>query len=185
LQKGSGDIDIENMSKIIKKANSISFCGQISDPIYHPNFSDILTLCSTYNTKKFTVNTNGTRKSMDWWKKVFIHKNIQWIFGLDGASQETANIYRINTNFEEVLSVMKLGASMGRSIIWQFIPFKHNEHEIEQVKQLASINGITLKLLLSNRWTNEHPVIKPPSDMYKSNVGSRETIIFYKPAGRK
>ena len=183
LQKGSVDIDIENMFKIIKKANSISFCGQISDPIYHPKFSEILTLCSTHRTKKFNVNTNGTRKSMDWWREVFTHKNIDWIFGLDGASQETANIYRINTNFEEVLSVMKLGVSMGRSIIWQFIPFKHNEHEIEQAKQLARDNGITLKLLLSNRWSN-HPVIKPPSDMYRSN-DSKETIIFYKPASRK
>ena len=79
-----------------------------------------------------------------------------WVFGLDGASQESANVYRIGTNFDNVLEAMKLGASLGFTITWQYILFQHNEHELEKAREIARVHKINFALVYSNRWPKDH-----------------------------
>ena len=69
---------------------------------------------------------------------------------------------------------MLLGSKSNHHIRWQFIPFQHNEHQIERAKAIARKHNITFMLLKSNRWTQVpvyvdnqviRPVwIKPPTD---------------------
>jgi MoaA/NifB/PqqE/SkfB family radical SAM enzyme len=182
--KKAGEITLSEMKMIIDKATSISFCGQISDPIYHTKFEHIMKLVSKNPHKSFSINTNGTRKKPAWWKKMYSlsHKNVSWVFGLDGADQETANIYRVNTRFEEVLEAMKLGASMGIRIVWQFIVFKHNEHQIEDAKKIADEFGIELQILKSNRWhlvdiMKEKNIQKPSEQWVTTNAKQAKIIL--------
>lgn len=67
------------------------------------------------------------------------------IISLDGATQDTYNKYRINGNIEQVWTNVKKiieardkAKSVTPIIRWQFLVLKHNEHEIEQIKKLAS-----------------------------------------------
>jgi hypothetical protein len=46
---------------------------------------------------------------------------------------------------------MRLGKLMGVAIVWQFIIFGYNEHEIEIAKQMAKDEGFTLLLIKTNR----------------------------------
>jgi MoaA/NifB/PqqE/SkfB family radical SAM enzyme len=180
----SSEITLSELETLIKAADHISFCGQISDPIYHSNFLDIIKVLSKYKHKSFSIHTNGTRKKTSWWKDVFAMSkpNIKWTFGLDGADQETANIYRINTRFDEVIEAMKLGASMGVNVEWQFIVFKHNEHQIELAKSIAKDYGINFQILKSNRWFKKELMekynIQQPSEQWISNSSQEERIIF-------
>jgi MoaA/NifB/PqqE/SkfB family radical SAM enzyme len=182
----STDISFSNYKKLVQFASNFSFCGQISDPIYHANFLELLKETQKYPSKKFFISTTGTRKKIEWWKEAFSYsgQNIRWIFGLDGTDQETANIYRVNTKFDEVLEVMKLGASMGCIVRWQFIVFQHNEHQIEEAKKIAKEIGVDLKIQMSGRWRQEDMdkyKIYPPSDKWKStNSVTKEIIIFNK-----
>jgi len=182
--KESGEMTMTELKMVISKARHISFCGQISDPIYHSKFDQVMKLVSENPHKSFSINTNGTRKKPEWWKKMYSlsHKNVSWIFGLDGADQEAANIYRVNTRFDEVLEAMKLGASMGVAVVWQFIVFKHNEHQIELAKQIAKDNGIDLQILKSNRWhlieIMKDNGIEPPSDKWISRTAKEEKIFI-------
>ena len=107
---------------------------------------------------KLRINTNGSGKSLNWWKKAYAvsDKKTHWFFGLDGASQESANVYRIGTNFDNVLEAMKLGASLGFEITWQYILFQHNEHELENAKEIARVHKINFALVYSNRWPKDH-----------------------------
>ena len=151
----------------------MTFCGQLSDPIYHEDFLGILSELKKYPTKLFYISTNGTRKKREWWESAFklTTPNVRWIFGLDGTDQDTAEIYRVNTNFQDVMEVMKLGSSMGRRITWQFIVFKHNEHQIEEAKRIAKENNLNLKIEKSGRWLisdMEKYKIYPPSEQWKS-----------------
>ena len=50
---------------------------------------------------------------------------------------------------------MQLGVKRSLDIIWQFILFEHNEHELELAKKLSNENGITLLTIYSNRWPQE------------------------------
>ena len=182
IQKGK-DITVSNVEKLLMFLDKLNFCGQISDPIYHLKFLDILEVCSKNPNKTISIHTNGTRKSMDWWKKAFVlgKENVTWIFGLDGATQQTAEMYRVNTLFDEVMNVMKLGVSLGAKVEWQFIVFKHNEHEIETLKQLCEKNNFILRIVKSSRWPRtqlEKYSIESPSDRWiadkKGEVPDRE-----------
>jgi MoaA/NifB/PqqE/SkfB family radical SAM enzyme len=172
--KKSDDMSIEDFLKVLDHHSEISFCGQISDPLTHPKFLEILEICNNNKLKKFWINTTGTRKKPIWWEKAFKNtgNHMTWIFGLDGTDQETANIYRVNTKYDQVLEAMKLGSSMGKNIQWSFIVFKHNEHQIEEAKRIAKENNFDLRLVKSGRW-RERDMIKyniwPPSDQWKSS----------------
>jgi MoaA/NifB/PqqE/SkfB family radical SAM enzyme len=165
----SSDMTLDDYNKILKFFKTMNFCGQISDPIYHSEFLEILKISTTSTDKKFEIHTNGTRKKLSWWEEVFNNTDSRfvWTFGLDGTDQESANKYRVNTKYDEVMEVMKLGASLGKNIQWQFIVFKHNEHQIEEAKKIAKENSITLRLMKSSRW-HEHPVVAEPSPEWKS-----------------
>ena len=152
------EMSYESMRKIYNFATSINFCGQISDPIYHSNFLKILEIKKNeYPQKKMQIKTNGSGKKTIWWEKAYdlCDQTIEWTFGLDGASQKTANIYRVGTNFKEVFEAMILGVKKLCRIEWQFILFEHNEHELELAKKLSKNNGIVLNVIYSNRWPKE------------------------------
>ncbi len=63
---------------------------------------------------------------------------------IDGASQEIYAIYRRNGNFDDVIAnIRKINEykkkyrSKAPYLIWQFIAFGHNEHEIPKARQMA------------------------------------------------
>lgn len=176
--KQSTDIELSEFEKIINHCDDISLCGQISDPIYHDNFIGILKIINKNPNKHFQIHTNGTRKKTNWWKQAFAltGSNVRWTFGLDGTDQETANIYRVNTRYDEVMEIMKLGVSMNCTINWLFIVFRHNEHQIELAKQIAKENKINLNILESDRWPQhlmDKYQIYPPSYRTSKDIKNR------------
>lgn len=66
------------------------------------------------------------------------------IISIDGTTQETYGKYRVGGNLEKVLEgtkelvqqKKKLNSSTPH-IVWQFIVFSHNEHQLEEMKDLA------------------------------------------------
>ena len=151
----SFDIDPNEFRKILSYyEHQITFCGQISDPIYHPQFLTFLEMMDGLG-KSLRVATNGTNiKGMDekWWEKAYSYglgENC-WYFGVDGLDKKS-ELYRIGSNFEQVWETMKMGVAMGHPIVWQYIIFGYNEHEIERAKEMAEEEGITLLLINTNR----------------------------------
>ena len=155
--KRSFDIGKPEFRKILNYyENQITFCGQISDPIYHPDFLAFLEMMDGLG-KGLRVATNGTNDksgNMDdkWWEKAYSYglgENC-WYFGVDGLDKKS-ELYRIGSNFEQVWETMKMGVQAGHPIVWQYIIFGYNEHEIEQAKEIAHKEGITLLLIKTNR----------------------------------
>ena len=180
----SFDIPVESFQKLVNFSDEFNLCGQISDPIYHADFLSLMKIIDKYPNKKFSIHTTATRKKLAWWKEVFSlsqSKKVKWIFGLDGTDQEAANIYRINTRFDEVMDVMKLGVSMGVHVEWQFIVFKHNEHQLEEAIRLSNEHSLNLRVIKSNRWSPkkvEQYQIYPPSQKWVTSDGSISQRIF-------
>lgn len=156
--KSAGEMSYDSMRKIYNFANSMNLCGQISDPIYHTDLLKILEIKKNeYPKNKMQIRTNGSGKKLSWWEKAYDLSDwtVEWTFGLDGASEDTANIYRVGTSFTEVFKAMTLGVKKSARIEWQFILFEHNEHELELVKKLCKENGIILRVVYSDRWPKE------------------------------
>jgi hypothetical protein len=155
--KRSFDIGKPEFRKILNYyENQITFCGQISDPIYHPDFLAFLEMMNGLG-KGLRVANNGTNDksgNMDnkWWDKAYSYglgENC-WVFGVDGLD-EKSELYRIGSNFKQVWETMKIGVQAGHPIVWQYIIFGYNEHEIERAKEIAHKEGITLLLIKTNR----------------------------------
>jgi MoaA/NifB/PqqE/SkfB family radical SAM enzyme len=185
------DIEIKDYEKLVRFTNKIRLSGQMTDPIYHPKFLEMIKIAKQNSNKSFLVHTNGTRKKLSWWKEVFENSsnNIRYFFALDGTDQETAEIYRVHTRYEELIEVMKLGVSMNVNIVWQFIVFKHNEHQVEEAKRIAKDIGIELLFIKSDRWEDDLMAkynILPPSDNWITKHpsgynGYVKSIMIFKP----
>ena len=151
------DLSLDSFKKIISHFDQIEFCGQISDPIFHPQFIEFLELTKD---KRVFVHTAASHKPMDWYRDVFLaNKNAIWEFGIDGLPQDSHK-YRINQNDEYLFNVMKTGVELGNDIRWQYIIFKYNENDITQAIDLAQRHKIPIHINKSSRWSG-------PDDQYK------------------
>ncbi|MHA2219514.1 MAG: radical SAM/SPASM domain-containing protein [Candidatus Hodarchaeales archaeon] len=75
---------------------------------------------------------------------------------IDGASQETYSIYRAKGNLQNVIenikTINKFKAQYKSPfpiLLWQFIAFGHNEHEIGKARKMARNLNMSFKLKLS------------------------------------
>jgi len=159
----SSDISLNDFRKLCDFfQNSIALCGQISDPVYHKQFYEILKICSNeYPYTRFNIHTAAHQKNIDWYKKAFelSGKNVHWIFGLDGLP-DVSHLYRKNQNSQLIYDAMMLGREMGVNIGWQMIIFDFNEHQIEQVKLICQKRGIKPRFIASNRKSKNDPSSK-------------------------
>jgi len=151
-----GQITIEQFRKwfspdIIKKCNLILFCGVHGDPCVA---RDMLEICEyimdSSDTTAVRVNTNGGMRRADWWHKLgslFAKRNKrsgynywQVTFSIDGL-EDTNHMYRRNVDWKVLEKNVRAYISEGASASWDFLIFKHNEHQIEAAEKLAKEIG--------------------------------------------
>ncbi len=146
LTRPTGNITTETFNKIItqNKKNLISvilyFQGEpfISDKIY-----DFINIAS--ENKIYTItSTNGHFLNKDNCKKIVKSKLNKLIISLDGTSQKTYETYRKDGNYNKVIEGIKnITEAKNRTksklpiIELQFLVFRHNQHQINEFKQLA------------------------------------------------
>jgi MoaA/NifB/PqqE/SkfB family radical SAM enzyme len=79
-----------------------------------------------------------------WWKKFgeILKSNSQnWVtFSIDGL-EDTNHIYRRNVVWNKLIENVQEYISSGAYAVWDFLIFKHNEHQIDQAKDLAKTLG--------------------------------------------
>lgn len=156
----SFDLEEENFRKILDYYQTgITFCGQISDPIYHPNFLNFLKICNG-SERAVRIATNGSGKSRKWWEEAFSygHGENAWYFGVDGIDKKS-ELYRIGSDFKNVWETMKLGRDLGQTIVWQYIIFGYNEHEIDRAIEIAKEENFSLLLINTNRGFNANSTL--------------------------
>jgi MoaA/NifB/PqqE/SkfB family radical SAM enzyme len=158
LHKRGKDISLGAMKKIAESFQYISFCGQMGDPIYHPKFLDILSICKN-NTVE--ISTAGSGKKIEWWEEAaLISSNQTWVFGIDGLPSQS-NQYRIGQDGEQTFQMMKHISNIGAKVVWQMIVFKYNQDSIEKVRLMAKENNIDLVIIESSRWDIPYDKYKP------------------------
>ncbi len=89
-------------------------------------------------------------------------------FSIDGASQETYEKYRVNGNFDTVISnIKKLNefkkkyGSSYPELMWQYIVFGHNEKEIPNAKKLAQ--SLDVEIYFKLNWDESFSPIEDES----------------------
>jgi len=177
----SFDLSEETFQKIFDYyTEGISFCGQISDPIYHPNFLNLLKICNGQG-KHVRIATVGSGKSDAWWDEAYsygVGENA-WYFGVDGIDKKS-ELYRVGSNFDDVWKRMQQGRDLGHNIVWQYIIFGYNEHEVDRAIEIAKDEDISLKFIATSRKFNtanptlrksvKFDITKPLGKEYTSEV---------------
>jgi len=157
------EISVDNVKKVLDmNPKRIYFMGNLGDPIYHTRFPEIISMTNEYNIP-FNVHTVGSGYDENWWRDVYnAYDNDQsnWVFTLDGL-KSTAGKYRVGLVYDETFNAMRLGAKLGKNIMWQFIVLRHNQHDITEAKRLADEHGINLRIDFNERWDGNDDPWKP------------------------
>ena len=168
------DATMDEIRKLSDYFSSFNFCGQLSDPVHHPHFVDILEYLYKIDIQ-VTVHNASSQKPMKWYIKAFqAHPRAKWIFAIDGLPEES-NMYRINQDGEKLYKVMlEAKKHLQQTPSWQFIVFSYNEHNLEKAKQMAIDKGLMFIVLHSSRWMSEDDPLRPKQREY--NLGYKGYI---------
>lgn len=161
---------IDELSPQLKEIELWGF----GEPMMHKDLHEMINYASRrkIHTK---ISTNGhffrSRKDAE----RIVDSGLDAIkFSLDGASQETFEVFRKNGSFEAVVKGIrlinkckKLRKTRKPRLTLQFIVMKHNEHEIDKIKELAK--QLRMRLRLKPVSTDDTPsgsAFLPSDDRY-------------------
>lgn len=144
------DMDIEWIKKaftkdILDRCKQIFFCGSYGDPSVHPKFLEILEwFRSQRHDLWLYIHTNGAKRKEGFWQQIakIMNGYGQIDFGIDGL-EDTNHLYRVGVKYEHAIQNARDFIMAGGKAKWNFIVFKHNEHQIDRVKALAKEYGFT------------------------------------------
>lgn len=151
-------LNLEIYTKFINKIKNtgiklIVICGDYGDPLMHPQIEDIIKM-STDRGFYIDVHTNGGLRSKEWFRKIALlyGKKIKMIFGIDGTDSNTSSKYRIGVDFNRAFENMIEYASVPDSrVMWDFLLFNFNKHQIEDAYQIAKKHKIELYFKINTR----------------------------------
>lgn len=138
------DIDVELAKEIfnsnfMNQLHTITMCGNYGDPILNKDLIPIIDHMAISNPDiRIDVHTNGSARSISWWKELAhtLPRNHLVQFGIDGL-EDTHHLYRIGTDFNKIIENASAFIAEGGRARWNFITFKHNEHQLETARQMA------------------------------------------------
>lgn len=128
---------------VYQESKIFFFCGNIGDPCAAPNFLDVCRLVRSKNPDlTIKISTNGGLRSPEFWRELakILGNKSEVVFAIDGL-EDTNHIYRVNVRWSNVMSNVNAFVSAGGKPYWQYITFKHNQHQVEQARQLAEELG--------------------------------------------
>jgi len=152
-------VNIEQFKSWFNKDNweslyLIDFCGNYDEPTTNPDLLEIIDwiLGEDLFPKDLVVSiaTNGGTRSTQFWKDMGSlcekyrrnsrHSRLRVVWGIDGL-EDTNHIYRINVKWDKLQENFRAFLSSGGYGYWQFIYFKHNEHQEKEVEQRSIDEG--------------------------------------------
>jgi MoaA/NifB/PqqE/SkfB family radical SAM enzyme len=134
--------DIERVfTPELTNLKTVQFCGTHGDPITAQYLIETISFVKSKNLR-IEIHTNGSLKPLSWWKNLTTLLDEQDIitFGIDGI--DTNHLYRQNTDINKILERLKICCNSRSQVAWDYLVFKHNEHELQAAKQLAKELGV-------------------------------------------
>lgn len=146
----SNDLSLEDFKKIctkefLQQIKYVNFNGNLGDPCAHKDLVNIINYISESNPKTMVnINTNGGMKTPAFWTDLgnALKDNIGSAvhFSIDGL-QDTNHLYRQGVDWSHLIENVKAFLATGAEANWDFIAFKHNEHQIDEAKKFAKELG--------------------------------------------
>jgi MoaA/NifB/PqqE/SkfB family radical SAM enzyme len=142
----------------------------------NPELKDIITFAHSKNINLTALNGVNLNRVSDDIIEALVKYRFKIIYvSIDGASNDTYQIYRRGGDFDAVLGNIKrinyYKQKYGRKfphLVWQFVIFGHNEHEMPAAKRMAK--DLNMEFVAKLNWNTSYSPIRD-KDYVKQEVG--------------
>ncbi len=124
------------------------FLTDWGEPLLHPHAAELIAYAESRGLWT-AISTNGLHLPDDLADALVAARLSHATFSIDGATQESYARYRVRGDLELALAnVAKLVAARKRAgarrprVTWQFLVFRHNQHEVEAARAKARELGV-------------------------------------------
>jgi hypothetical protein len=148
----------------IARLTHVHACGNYGDAMVARDTLEIFERFRRHNPWiHIGLHTNGSGRDAAWWKR--LARSIdRCAFGIDGL-EDTNHLYRRGTSWGAIMSSVEAYISAGGAAEWDFLVFKHNEHQVEEARRLSIKLGFkkfrakgTERFLINGKRAESRPV---------------------------
>lgn len=125
--------------EVLMQISIIEISGTAGEPTLN---KDLIEMCQYVKDSNpdvcINIYTNGGARTVKWWEELAssLPANHNVIFALDGLA-DTQQLHRVGVDFNLVIKHAQAFINTGGKATWQFIKFKHNQHQIDDALNLA------------------------------------------------
>ena len=151
---GAGFLQLEDFKALLQRNPFVSEIelSNWGEVLLNPRLPEILAHAQERNIRIEIRGTNLTYAD-DTLLEALVRHNVRFLgVSIDGASQETYQMYRVQGDLHVVIqNIIKINEFKRQyntprpHLRWQFIVFGHNEHEIKAARKLAEKLQMTFK----------------------------------------
>jgi MoaA/NifB/PqqE/SkfB family radical SAM enzyme len=139
------ELGIEDIRRIfpdelVRRLRKLYACGNYGDPMVAKDTLAIFEhLRATNAAMELGMFTNGSGRTASFWAD--LAKVVSYVrFSIDGL-EDTNHVYRRGTQWARIMDSVTAFIGAGGRAEWDFIVFKHNEHQIDEARALAETLG--------------------------------------------
>ena len=137
--------------KVLSQLKRFYSCGVLGDGSINPECLEIYEYVRRCGKSHLSLNTNGGARTTDFWKEL-AKLGVEVIFSIDGL-EDTNHLYRRNVKWDRLMNNVESFMSADGEAVWDFLIFKHNEHQVEQAETLSKKLGFTsFRKKYTTRW---------------------------------
>ncbi len=138
--------------RVIKNLVTFRSCGNVGDGTMNPECLHIYEFVKITNPKTYLgINTNGGARNPDFYKEM-ARLGVEIIFSIDGL-RDTNHLYRRNVNWDKLMANAEAFISAGGRAYWDFLIFKHNQHQVTEAEEISKKMGfVSFQRKSTTRW---------------------------------
>jgi MoaA/NifB/PqqE/SkfB family radical SAM enzyme len=142
------ELSLDDIQKIlpdafVRQLGKIYLCGNYGDPAAAADTLNVLRYFRSVNpTLRLGLHSNGSLRSENWWRSLagVIGGYGYARFAIDGL-EDTNALYRRFTSWPKIIANAGAYIAAGGRAEWDFLVFAHNEHQVEEARELAATMG--------------------------------------------
>jgi len=131
-----GDVKTLLPLELVQRLRKVYACGNYGDPMVAKDTLPIFEyLRAASSTIELGMFTNGSGRTREFWEG--LAQLTSYVrFSIDGL-EDTNHVYRRGTHWARIMESVAAFVGAGGRAEWDFIVFRHNEHQIEEARTLA------------------------------------------------
>jgi MoaA/NifB/PqqE/SkfB family radical SAM enzyme len=138
------DVKAILLPELIGRLKRIYACGNYGDPMVARDCLEVFSYLREHGPNlNLDLHTNGSARRPEWWRELaeIMKQGPHYLrFGIDGL-EDTNHLYRRGADWKTVMRSAEAFIDAGGRAEWDFLVFRHNEHQVEEARRLADDMG--------------------------------------------